>query len=214
VASAAWQPDSERPRAYQGQRMHTERVEKTRAGEPSLPAAVAVIAAIVLYAGLPNGLLLGSRYVLPGLELILFVPLMLASPRRMSRQNRLLRRLSIALLLLIALSNLAVLVLLVRSPVIGEAKVGEQLLGAAGQVWLTNVLVFALAYWEIDSGGPVSRARVRRTGLPAADFRVPQDGEALDPQTRDRHVMASGPGKCWPRRCHRSHAWQPRTGIR
>jgi hypothetical protein len=107
---------------------------------------------------------------------------MLANPRRMSRHNRLLRRLSIALLLLIALSNLAVLVLLVRSLVIGEARVGGQLLGA-GQVLLTHVLVFALAYWEIDRGGPVSRACVRRTGLPAADFRFPQDGEALDPQT-------------------------------
>jgi hypothetical protein len=135
---------------------------------------------------------------------------MLANPRRMSRQNRLLRRLSIALLLLIALSNLAVLVLLVRSLVLGEAKVGGQLLGAAGQVLLTHVLVFALAYWEIDRGGPVSRACVRRTGVPAADVRFPQDGEALDPQT----LWLSGPGKCWPRRCHRSHAWQPRTGIR
>lgn len=76
----------------------------------------------------------------------------------MSRQNRLLGRLSIALLLLIALSNLAVLVLLVRSLVIGEAKVGGQLLGAAAQVLLTHVLVFALVYWE----------RPRRPGQPGS----------------------------------------------
>jgi hypothetical protein len=54
--------------------MHTERAGQTHPGEPRLPAAVAVIAAIVLYAALPNQLLIGPRYVVPGLELILFVP--------------------------------------------------------------------------------------------------------------------------------------------
>ncbi len=112
---------------------------------------------------------------MPGLELILFIPLLLANPRRMNRQNRLLRRLSIALLLLIAVSNLAALILLIRSLIIGQATAGGQLLGAAGQVWFTNVLVFALAFWELDRGGPITRLRVERPRLPTADFRFPQD---------------------------------------
>jgi hypothetical protein len=144
-------------------------------GEPRLPAAIAVAVAIALYGLLPNTLLLGPRYVAPTLEVILFIPLVAANPRRMSMQNRLLRRLSIALLLLIAATNLAALVLLVRSLVIGDAKAGGQLLGAAGQVWLTNVLVFALAFWELDRGGPVTRIQVGRPRLPSADFRFPQD---------------------------------------
>ena len=119
----------------------------------------------MLYAALPSALLIGPRYVVPGLELILFIPLVLANPRRMSKQNRLLRRLSIALVLLIAVSNLAALVLLIRSLVTGQATAGGQLLGAAGQVWFTNVLVFALAFWELDRGGPVTRARVARPQL-------------------------------------------------
>ncbi len=119
--------------------------------------------------------MIGPRYIVPGLELILFVPLLLANPRRMSKQNRLLRRLSIALVLLIAGSNLGALVLLIRSLVIGQATAGGQLLGAAGQVWFTNVLVFALAFWELDRGGPVTRGHVTRPQLPAADFRFPQD---------------------------------------
>ena len=65
--------------------------------------------------------LIGPRYVVPGLEMALFVPLMLANPRRMSEQNRHLRRLSIALLLLLAASNLVALVLLIRSLVNGQA---------------------------------------------------------------------------------------------
>ena len=144
-------------------------------GEPRLPAAIAVIAAIALYAALPNKLLLGPRYVVPGLEVVLFIPLVLANPRRMSRENRLLRRLSIALLIVIALTNETALVLLIRTLIDGQAQAGGQLLGAAGQVWLTNVLVFALVFWELDRGGPVTRTRVARPRLPTADFRFPQD---------------------------------------
>ncbi|MEV8373648.1 hypothetical protein AB0P21_12965 [Kribbella sp. NPDC056861] len=149
--------------------------ETVHPGEPRLPAAVAVVAAILLYAVQPSALQVGPRYVVPALELALFIPLVLANPRRMSRQNRFLRRLSISLVLLIALSNLAVLVQLIHSLVTGEATAGGQLLAAGGQVWLTNVLVFALAFWELDRGGPVTRFRVKRPKLPDADFRFPQD---------------------------------------
>ena len=37
------------------------------------------------------------------------------------------------------------------------------------------MIVFALAYWELDRGGPVSRHHVARNALPLADFRFPQD---------------------------------------
>jgi hypothetical protein len=155
--------------------MGDERAGRARPGEPRLPAAAGVVVAIVLYTALPSALQIGPRFVIPGLELLLFVPLVLANPRRMSRENRLLRRLSIGLVFLIALSNTTALVLLIRSLVVGEATAGGQLLAAAGQVWLTNVLVFALAFWELDRGGPVTRFRVARPGLPSADFRFPQD---------------------------------------
>ena len=155
--------------------MDEQTTTRVHPGEPRLPAAVGVVAAIGLYAVLPSALQIGPRFVVPGLELLLFIPLVLANPRRMSKQNRLLRRLSIGLVLLIALSNTTALVLLIRSLVAGDAQAGGQLLAAAGQVWLTNVLVFALAYWELDRGGPVTRFRVARPRLPEADFRFPQD---------------------------------------
>jgi hypothetical protein len=155
--------------------MDEQTTTRVHPGEPRLPAAVGVVAAIGLYAVLPSALQIGPRFVVPGLELLLFIPLVLANPRRMSKQNRLLRRLSIGLVLLIALSNTTALMLLIRSLVAGDAQAGGQLLAAAGQVWLTNVLVFALAYWELDRGGPVTRFRVARPRLPDADFRFPQD---------------------------------------
>ena len=115
-------------------RMSERTTTQTHPGEPRLPAAVGVVAAIGLYALLPSALQIGPRFVVPGLELLLFIPLVLANPRRMSRQNRLLRRLSIGLVLLIALSNTTALVLLIRSLVAGDAEAGGQLLAAAGQV--------------------------------------------------------------------------------
>ena len=45
-------------------------------------------------------------------------------------------------------------------------------------MWLTDVIVFGLAYWELDRGGPVARAHVRRDNLPGADFRFTQDEDA------------------------------------
>jgi len=149
--------------------------EPEHPGEPRLPAAGAVLAAIALYGLLPNGLVFGPRYAVPALELLLFVPLVAANPRRMTRYNVVLRRLSIALVLLIAAANTVALVLLIRLLVAGAADQGKNLLLAAGQVWLTNIIMFALAFWELDRGGPVRRTKTPRSDLPAADFRFPQD---------------------------------------
>jgi len=161
--------------AYQYQVVTPERRHQVHPGEPRLPAAVAVLVAIALYALLPNRLLIGPRFVVPVLELLLFIPLVTANPRRMTQHNRLLRRLSIGLVLLIAASNAAALAMLVHALVAGKTGSGVTLLVAAGQVWFTNILVFALAYWELDRGGPVMRTQTPRPRLPAADFRFPQD---------------------------------------
>jgi hypothetical protein len=117
----------------------------------------------------------GPRYLVPALELVLLVPLLIGNPRRMTRESRALRWVSIGLLLLIAAANLGSLVLLVDQLVNGATKNGGALLLGAAQVWLTNIIVFALAYWELDRGGPVVRTRVPRSQLPPADFRFPQD---------------------------------------
>lgn len=74
-------------------------------GEPRLPAAIAVLLAVALCALLPNQLLLGPRLVVPTLEIMLFVPLVVANPTRWTRQSRKLRRLAIGLVLLIAFAN-------------------------------------------------------------------------------------------------------------
>lgn len=45
------------------------------------------------------------------------------------------------------------------------------LLSTAVAIWLSNAVVFALAYWQIDRGGPVGRAE----SSPSADFEFPAE---------------------------------------
>lgn len=146
-----------------------------RRGEARLPAVIATVVAIGLYQVLPQQLLIGPRYVLLGLELLLLVPLIAINPRRLTRQTRLSRALSLTLVLVIAASNLVSLGILIHALVSTGAKEGGSLLTAAFQVWLTNIIVFGLAYWELDRGGPVSRTQSPRADLPLADFRFSQD---------------------------------------
>ncbi|MDI5963410.1 hypothetical protein [Streptantibioticus silvisoli] len=146
-----------------------------RRGEPRLPAVLAVLVAVLLYLALPQRLLIAPRYLLPALEVLLLVPLIAINPRRLTRQTRASRTLSLALVLIIAASNLVALGILIHELVSAQVKDGHSLLTAALQVWLTNVIVFGLAYWELDRGGPVSRTQTSREDLPLADFRFSQD---------------------------------------
>jgi hypothetical protein len=144
-------------------------------GEARYAAGAAILAAVVLSVLLPNPLIVGPRYVIPVLELALFVPLVVANPHRFTRETAPLRVLSIGLVALIALANMAALGLLVHALVSGTLEQGRLLLLGACQVWITNMIAFALAFWELDRGGPVTRALRPRSQLPPADFRFPQD---------------------------------------
>jgi hypothetical protein len=153
---------------------------RERRGEVRLPAALATIGAISLYALLPDDLLLGPRWAIPAVEAVLLVSLLAVNPWRMTRETRWSRWVALALIALIAAGNLGSLgdtvLALVRQT--AAAKDPGTLLLAALQIWLTNVLVFALALSELDRGGPVSRSRRPRRDLPAADLRFSQDENA------------------------------------
>jgi hypothetical protein len=146
--------------------------------EHRFPAALAIVVGVALYAALPSDLTVGSRFVIPGLELALLVPVLAFNPRRLEHQTKVSRALSLALVGVIGLANLVSLVLLVRALVEGAANDSHKLLLAALQVWITNIIVFGLAYWELDRGGPVQRAELSRTEIPPADFRFSQDEDA------------------------------------
>ena len=138
------------------------------------PAVVALLGALALYAFLPNDLVGVLRFVIVGAGLALLVPLLVVNPHRLTRQTTWSRALSVGLALLLVLVNQVTLVLLVFK-LVGGHHDAPGLLIAALQVWVANVIGFALLYWELDRGGPVVRTTWARAELPAADLRFPQD---------------------------------------
>jgi uncharacterized membrane protein len=140
-------------------------------GEHRWPAALAIVAAVGLQMVLPDQLVPPARYVLPALEVALLVGLVAVNPFRMDRRSDVLRWAGLGLTALVGLSNAWSVVLLVADLLSGRPSSAVELLGAGGAVWLTNVLAFALVYWELDRGGPAARAAADREH---PDFLFPQ----------------------------------------
>ena len=97
---------------------------------------------------------MGPVWLLPVLELALLVPLSVAVPTRHARETIAHRVASLSLVALVSAANVASLILLVDSLLNGVQRAGQELIFAAMQIWLTNVIVFGLWYWELDRGGP------------------------------------------------------------
>ncbi|MGD0381255.1 MAG: hypothetical protein ABSC30_14880 [Acidimicrobiales bacterium] len=143
--------------------------------EPRWPASLAVVASIALYFALPDRLIsgLGPRWLVPALEGVLGASLVIANPR-LTRESRRLRPVAIALIACVNLANVVSLGELVHEllAVNGHsAPGGRTLIYASVPIWVTNVLVFALWYWELDRGGPVARLELHRR---QPDFLFPQ----------------------------------------
>ncbi len=139
--------------------------------EPFWQAQLAVLFALLLYLLLPGRLTLGPRWLLPAFEGVLLVGLAISTPYRHHTQSPVRRRLSIGLIALVTAANFTALGLLVHLLLERNTAAGRDLIIAAGQIWLTNVAVFALWFWEIDRGGPHVRTKSEQR---APDFLFPQ----------------------------------------
>ena len=120
--------------------------------------------AVALQFPLPDRLvLLRPAWLLPALEGLLLLGLVMANPRRINRESRAIRLLSLTLAALLSLANAWSVARLVTGLVHGtEGNTAGPLLVTGGAIWLTNVIVFGLWYWEFDRGGPVARANATR----------------------------------------------------
>ncbi|PYC78887.1 hypothetical protein C7C46_15350 [Streptomyces tateyamensis] len=129
-------------------------------GEQRWAVTAAILCAVVLQFFLPSRLSIHPRWMLPALEVGLLLALAAMHPhRRLDRNTRVLRSLSLALVAAISLANGWSALKLVRELLHGGGAAGAlSLLSTAGAVWATNVIAFALWYWEWDRGGPAARA--------------------------------------------------------
>jgi len=137
-------------------------------GESRWPVSIAVIVAIVMQAALPSHVAVPPRWLLPALAALLLVGLIISNPRKIDRLSPPVRAASLVLIALMSLANAVsagrLVIGLVRGT-IGTNAATLLLTGAA--IWLINVIVFALWYWDLDRGGPAARALAPR---PHPDF--------------------------------------------
>ena len=174
--------------------------------------AGAVLAAMVLTLLLPSDLRLGPRWLLPTLEGALLVALIVGDPGRISKRSSVLRGFSIALMTMLIAQALWSTARLIDELIVGGPHTNQPgpLLAAAGIVWVSNNIAFALLYWELDSGGAAERAHAlrdhpvhQRHGVQPdrchAAGAVGQDGDG-----RPGGHLVGGPGPCRRARRQRS----------
>jgi hypothetical protein len=134
---------------------------------PQLVVAVAIL----LDLALSGQLTIGPRWLLPAVEGGLLIALVMILPHPRVRHTALRRYLSMGFIGLVSAVNAVSLGLLVHYLLHGHTSNGRTLVYSGIVLWVTNVLLFGLWYWELDRGGPVVR---REREHAAADFLFPQ----------------------------------------
>lgn len=131
--------------------------------DPVWHVQVALIFALSLQLLLPDRFTLGLRYILPWIEGLLIISLSITTPR--ARTFRSLRR-RINILILIAIitaANMYSLIViaqhLLQPGIISD---GRALILTAINIFMTNIIIFSLWYWEMDGGGPGERMQIEK----------------------------------------------------
>jgi uncharacterized membrane protein len=160
-------------------------------GESPLLPAAALVAAAGLYADLPTRFIAGPgggafgvvRWVVPALTVLVLVALGVIRPSgrlvqaldwRSQALHLTRRRLALGTIAVVSVANSASIVLLVHLLVNGASANASTLLRAAVHMWVVNVLLFGLWYWQLDGGGPLNRPTCVHT---ERDFLFPQQTE-------------------------------------
>jgi uncharacterized membrane protein len=125
--------------------------------ESRRPVFVAALLIIAGQAWVAHSLALRPVWVFPLISTVLLVA-SIAIYERSGTPGAVARALSRALIGVLVIANAASLVALVHGVFVGSALGPPGLLVAGLALWLVNLAVFALLYWELDGGGPESRA--------------------------------------------------------
>jgi len=135
--------------------------------------ASAVLASVAVQLSLPDRHVLSPTVLFPTVEVLLLVVLVIGDPGRIDRSSPALKRLTVALVVVMTVDNLAGVAELVRGILDGsDGDNGTVLLATGGALWVTNVIAFSLWFWLLDRGGPAARA----LGVPhAAAFAFPEN---------------------------------------
>jgi hypothetical protein len=155
--------------------------------EPRWPVALAVVASALLLGMLPDRIRLFPSELAWVLGLMGTFPIFIVAWKG-TRELIWLRVERAMIFLLFAIAALAMVVNLVNvvsAMIERPADVnGIQLLSSSVGVWVTNVIIFALLYWQIDRGGPEARANHT---TPKPDWLFPQESAPSGDVSPDWH---------------------------
>jgi hypothetical protein len=145
-----------------------------RHGDPesAIPVRIAVLAVMAQQIAIPRAYTVVPRWPLLVLEVLLLAALLAINPRVMSRRTRFGRYATWALLAAITIDNTLSAILLDARIISGQVSNNAAvLLGSGAGIFVTNIIVFGVWYWELDRGGPFARHIGER---PYPDFLFPQ----------------------------------------
>jgi hypothetical protein len=129
--------------------------------EPRVPILAALLVAMALPFLMPADYSPGARWLLPLVEGALLVAALSVDPGGIDRRSVHLRRIRIAVVVIIVSGAAWATSWLVVDLVQGQNVTDSagELLAAGSLVWIDLVIAFGFLYWELDGGGPGRRAR-------------------------------------------------------
>jgi hypothetical protein len=131
-----------------------------RPGDPEsrLPVLAALIVAITLQLLISKSYTLVPRWPLVAAEVLLLAVLVVLNPMRLTRSTLLGKYATWVLLGAITVDNTLSAIVLNARIISGEVSNNAPLLlGSGAAIFVTNIIVFGIWYWELDRGGPFAR---------------------------------------------------------
>ena len=116
-------------------------------------AQLVFLLAVILQFTIPHQLRVGDRYTIAIIELVLVGGIGITAPKRHISFKGFNRTIAILLIGFLSFANISSLVLVINGLLNGSQVAGRQLVPAAFAIFITNIIVFSLWYWELDSPG-------------------------------------------------------------
>jgi uncharacterized membrane protein len=136
-------------------------------------AEATLFVAFILQLTISKQLVVGPRYMVAALLALLVIAVAFTAPRRHIGKGGTHVTIATLLIGLVSLANAGELALLTKALINGSSIPGKSLLSGALAIFLTNIIVFGLWYWELDSPGLTGRRRRTKD-----DFQFPQQEKA------------------------------------
>lgn len=140
--------------------------------DPIWQLQIGVLVIMALQYATNNTFLPYDKVLVVGCEAILLIALTIVTSDGYSRVSRIRRVLTLVLIAIVAAINTVSLILLIRALLMSNmADIdAHNLLFNGLTIYVTNIFMFALWYWEMDGGGPDHRVVSERQ----RDFLFPQ----------------------------------------